>query len=110
MTKELADIIASNLKMARTALDLSQAALAERAQLSTGYLAMIELGNRTPSIDSLEALAKALGIGTYELLMPANTRGSEHTISAIYSIKTSIDEGITDIFRKYLPSLEENGD
>jgi transcriptional regulator with XRE-family HTH domain len=110
MTKRLAEIVAANIKNARSALGLSQAALAERAQLSTGHLAMIELCNRVPSIDSLEALSQALGIETYELLMPAPLRDGEHTVSAIYSKSVAINKDIADIFRKYLPSLESNGD
>lgn len=110
MTKKLAEIIAANLKNARSALGLSQAALAERAHISTGHLAMIELCNRVPSLDSLEVLAQALGVEVYELLMPAKNRDEENTVSSLYSMTTSISRDMTDILRKYLPSLEGNGD
>ena len=49
---------------ARTALGMSQAELAERADVNAGYLSLVESGQRIPSPrwmrDVTEALAKAL--------------------------------------------------
>jgi transcriptional regulator with XRE-family HTH domain len=41
---------------------LSQHDLAERAKVSTSYVSMLERGLRSPPLDTIEALAKALGV------------------------------------------------
>ena len=52
----------------RFRLWLSQSALAERANLSRTYMTKLETGKGNPSIKTLAALAKALGVNITELL------------------------------------------
>lgn len=47
---------------------MSQAALAEAADLSRGYLIHLEAGQQDPTLGTLERLAKALGVPTSDLL------------------------------------------
>jgi transcriptional regulator with XRE-family HTH domain len=61
------EVLAKNLKENRRKLGITQPALAERADLSTHYLAMIEVARKFPTADVLERLADALGIAPYEL-------------------------------------------
>jgi len=56
-----------NIKEKRRILGLSQAALAERVNTSTHYIAMIELERKTPSLYMLERIAEALQIDPSEL-------------------------------------------
>ena len=60
-------LIAFNMKEKRRILGISQAALAERISTSTHYIAMIELGRKTPSLLMLERIAAALEIDPPEL-------------------------------------------
>ena len=60
-------ILAQNLKENRRKLGITQSILAERAGLSTHYLAMIELARKFPTADVLDRLAIALEINPYEL-------------------------------------------
>jgi transcriptional regulator with XRE-family HTH domain len=46
----------------------SQARLAKEARVSAGYVALIELGQRTPSLATLKKLARALEVDVAELL------------------------------------------
>ena len=48
------------LKKLREAKGMSQAALAEKADLSRGYLIRLEAGRQDPTLRTLERLAKAL--------------------------------------------------
>ena len=47
---------------------LSQEALAAKAGLSVSYISMLERGQRTPPLDTLESLAKALSVSATSLL------------------------------------------
>lgn len=51
----------------RRELDLSQEELAERAGLHRNYISDIERGDRNPSIENVEKLAKALDLKVSEL-------------------------------------------
>ena len=58
----------SAIRRRREALNLSQEALAERAQLHRTYISLIERGSRAASIETVMKLAKALGTTGSELL------------------------------------------
>lgn len=60
--------LARNLKRSRLALGLSQESLAERAGLHRNYVGCIERNEKNVSLDSLESLAKALGVSPEELI------------------------------------------
>ncbi len=60
--------VAENLKAQRARKKLSQEAVAAKAGLSVSYISMLERGQRTPPLDTLESLAKALSISATSLL------------------------------------------
>lgn len=62
--------LAAAMKRLRAHTKLSQAALAERAGLSTQHIAALEQGRKDPSLGTLDALARALGVSTAELFVP----------------------------------------
>jgi transcriptional regulator with XRE-family HTH domain len=64
----LADKFATNLKSERKRRKFSQEGLAHKAGLSVSYISMLERGQRTPPLDTLEQLAKALSINALNLL------------------------------------------
>jgi len=68
---KLKQLLRFNLRQKRRKLALSQAKLAEKANASTQYIAMIEQGRKFPSPEMLERLAIALEIDTLELFSPA---------------------------------------
>jgi transcriptional regulator with XRE-family HTH domain len=66
------EVLARNLKINRLKLGLTQEKLSEKAEISTHYLAMIELAKKFPSADMLERLATALEVEPHELFyMPS---------------------------------------
>jgi transcriptional regulator with XRE-family HTH domain len=67
------EVLAQNLKKNRRKCGMSQAKLAEMAELSTQYVAMIELSRKFPSSETLERLAAALNIETHELFAVSPT-------------------------------------
>jgi transcriptional regulator with XRE-family HTH domain len=102
MTAELAKIISINIKTARSILKYSQAELAERSNLSTSYLAMIELGKRSPSLASLEALAKALQLEVFELLMPPDQILPKASATTLYNLQTQLEKNMRDAIKNVL--------
>lgn len=62
------------LKELRTSADLSQDALAEKADLDRTYISFLERGERQPSLSTLISLASALQIETFELVRRATSR------------------------------------
>ena len=47
---------------------MSQQAVAKKARVSVSYVSMLERGERTPPLETLEVLAKALGVSPLYLL------------------------------------------
>jgi transcriptional regulator with XRE-family HTH domain len=64
----LSAIVGPNLKAARIRTKLSQEQLAAKAELSVSYISMLERGERTPPLETLETLARALAISPVALL------------------------------------------
>ena len=58
----------SAIRRRREALNLSQEALAERAELHRTYISLLERGSRAASIETVMKLAEALGTTGSELL------------------------------------------
>jgi len=71
------EILSKNLRENRLKLGLTQAELAERAGISTNFVAMIELKHKFPTPETLDRLSNALDINTHELF---TTSGSPENI------------------------------
>ena len=63
----LKEIFVQNLRKYRRERGLSQMTLAELCGTSTSYIGQIEIGNRFPSLEMTEKIAKALKIKPYLL-------------------------------------------
>jgi len=61
------EILAANLRENRRKLRMTQEELAEKAGVSTHYIAMIETCKKYPKPDMLEQIARTLGIPPYKL-------------------------------------------
>lgn len=60
--KERRQAIGQRVRDCRNALGLTQDAVAERADLAEATLRAVEAGRRGPSVDSITAIANALGV------------------------------------------------
>jgi len=65
--KGIKEVLALNLKINRLKQGLTQDKLAEKAGISTHYLAMVELARKFPSAGMIERLAAALDTEPHEL-------------------------------------------
>ena len=60
--------LGKRIQAQRKALNLTQAALAERAKLDTAYFSQVERGIKLPSLEALDRIAKALKVAPGALL------------------------------------------
>jgi transcriptional regulator with XRE-family HTH domain len=67
---------AHHVKVARLARGWSQADLAKRVGLSVGAIQGLELGKKSPTVRTLDAIAEALGVQTWTLLVPRTASGT----------------------------------
>ena len=97
---DLRKVLASNLKLYRKTLGMSQAKFAEMANITDNYVALIETGKRFPSINILERLANALNKDTIELFSIKTIKKSKKE-----EIKTAI---LSDIDKILMNRLNES--
>jgi transcriptional regulator with XRE-family HTH domain len=120
MTK-LREILAFNMKEKRRILGISQAKLAEKADTSTQYVAMIELEKKFPSPEMLERLAVALEIDPTELFsMPPSPAGTLRKLhqevladieqAAAAAVEKAAKEAVQKVIAEHLKKLEKKGD
>lgn len=69
---KLNEIFGNNVKYFRFKKKYSQEQLALLANLSVTYISQLELGQHTPSFDSLDSLAKALDVEPYDFFVKRN--------------------------------------
>jgi len=92
--KGIKEVLALNLKLNRLKLGLTQENLAEKAQISTHYLAMVELARKFPSAVMLERLAAALEIEPHELFyMPGLAEKALENVQK--SVITAIEQKLS---------------
>jgi transcriptional regulator with XRE-family HTH domain len=64
----IAKNFATNLTRIRAEKEITQQELAKKAGLSVSYISMLEREQRTPPLDTLEVVAKGLGVDPLALL------------------------------------------
>jgi transcriptional regulator with XRE-family HTH domain len=64
----LAEKFSSNMKHERQRRKLSQSQLSRKAGVSTSYVSMLERNQRTPPLETLERIARALHVPATKLL------------------------------------------
>ncbi|MCL2599700.1 MAG: helix-turn-helix domain-containing protein [Treponema sp.] len=97
----LRDILANNLRENRKKGGITQSKLAEKAGVSTQYIAMIELSRQFPTPEVLERIAGALGIEAHELFsVPPSPESSMERLHQ--DIIREVREVIAEVLEKAL--------
>lgn len=68
-------VFARNLRRARRLKDVTQESLATDAGVPRAYLSRVERGTINISMDSADALARAIGVPLHDLVDPAKFTG-----------------------------------
>jgi transcriptional regulator with XRE-family HTH domain len=97
-------ILGKNIKFLRSDRGLTQAVLAEKADISVIFLSSIERGTKFPNPDILARIAKALEVEAFELfkgdLVPSDSKELVTHLSKEITSKVNI--ALEDIFKQYL--------
>ncbi|MDR3301697.1 MAG: helix-turn-helix domain-containing protein [Spirochaetaceae bacterium] len=97
---KLRTLLGQNIKLFRSARQISQAVLAEEADISIPFLSEIERGQKWPQPDNLAKIALALNVEVYDLFKPEKliTRDVQGIISKLTNDITKLaNESITQI-------------
>lgn len=104
-------LLAFNIKQYRRKLGISQAKLAEKANASTQYIAMIELEKKFPSPEMLERLAFALEIDSLELFtslpLPSESLKNLQNI-VIIDLEKALTKSINKTVRETVSTVINN--
>ncbi|MCF7914017.1 MAG: helix-turn-helix transcriptional regulator [Spirochaetaceae bacterium] len=104
MTK-VQELLVVNLKRARYNKGLSQMKLAERANLSLGFIGDIESGKKFPSANSIQKIVDSLKIQPFELFIDIHDSHLNCPLSKLRCVQTElvgkIDEEISQTLNKH---------
>ena len=97
-------IVGSRLRALRESHNWSQERLGKAAGLGAKYIGTIERGEKSPSFEAIEKLAKALGVECFEMFVPLNrsTDSVHHQIKSLLSDPGRIDASHVEDFLRTL--------
>ncbi|GHU71137.1 hypothetical protein FACS189450_06690 [Spirochaetia bacterium] len=95
------EIFAQNLKINRRKCGFSQEKLAEKAEVSTHYIAILEIARSFPASDVLERIAEALGVEIYELFLDPLSSNQEFML---------LRQGIKDDMKQLCDEVKQTVD
>jgi transcriptional regulator with XRE-family HTH domain len=102
--QEIKDIFGRNVKHFRFHRQLSQSALAEKADISVTFLSNIERGKMFPKVETLSRLTESLGVEVFELfrtdIVPKNQEKVMVRLSE--DLKGTIISALDGVFKQYL--------
>jgi transcriptional regulator with XRE-family HTH domain len=100
--KAVKAILGANVKFLRLRKGLTQAVLAEKAEISVIFLSSIERGTKYPKAETVARLAKVLGVEVFELFtrkeIPAHKAMIDHLSN---DIKKNVITLLDNIFKQY---------
>jgi len=106
----LKEVLAANIKENRRKKGLTQEKLAEKANISLHYLAILELARKFPSGEMLERLAQALEIEPCELFSYVSERNELEQLRQDIKddIKNTYEEKLEQAITEALKRFKDN--
>ena len=102
---ELRKTVGENIKRYRKASKLTQMALAEKANLSVGYLCDLESGKKWGTPETISRLSIALNIQPFQLFLTEvkinNFPPAADLLQLYNDLKQNIDKEFTKLLNKY---------
>jgi transcriptional regulator with XRE-family HTH domain len=101
-TQEIKDILGKNIKHFRFYRQLSQAELAEKADISVTFLSNIERGKMFPKAETLSRLTESLDVEVFELFQTAREDRAEMVNRLSEDITKNVKLAMLEVFAQYL--------
>ena len=92
---EIAEVLGKNIRSLRKNSGWTQEKLAEKADISVPFMTQIELARKTPSLDVIEAIAKALGV-SYAQLFKVEISEDKDIAFRLHLLESDLVNCITD--------------
>jgi transcriptional regulator with XRE-family HTH domain len=101
-------LLVRNMKRYRILLGISQAELAERAGISSGYVGEVEMGRKFPSPEKLESIAHVLGLRPFRLLMGPEDVTDAMGPDAVYETAEKLKKRLSDEIDDFVQEADPN--
>ena len=103
-TQEIKDILGKNIKYYRFHRQLSQSALAEKADISITFLSNIERGKMFPKAETLSRLTKSLNVTVFELFRSDLVSETDKEMINRFSedIAKNVNLALSEVFKVYI--------
>jgi transcriptional regulator with XRE-family HTH domain len=102
--KDIKSILGKNIKSFRSRKGLTQAVLAEKADISIIFLSSIERGAKFPKAETIAKIANVFEVEAFELfkgdLVPSDDKELVTNLSK--DITGKVNTALEDIFKQYL--------
>jgi len=106
--ERLGEIFAHNLKEKRRKCGISQAQLAEKVDVSTHHIGMIEIARNYPTMELVERIANALDIEVYELFI--NPLSTHEELERLYkTVAIDIERVVAEAVEKVIADKYATG-
>jgi transcriptional regulator with XRE-family HTH domain len=101
--QELRAILGKGIRFYRQQRQLSQAALAEKADISITFLSNIERGIKYPTSDTLSAISNVLGVEVFELFRHDHTPVENRVLFERFKvdITKNVMETLETVYKAY---------
>jgi transcriptional regulator with XRE-family HTH domain len=103
--QELRVLLGKGIRFYRQQRQLSQAALAEKADISITFLSNIERGVKYPTSDTLSAIANGLNVEVYELFRHDHSPAKHRSLFERFKI--DITKNVFETLEKVYKAYEE---
>ena len=103
-TQEIKDILGRNIKYYRFHRQLSQSALAEKANISVTFLSNIERGKMFPKAETLSRITESLDVAVIELFRANLITEDDREVMNRFSsdITKNINLALDEVIRQYM--------
>ena len=102
--QEIKNLLGKNIKYFRFHKQISQSALAEKADISVTFLSNIERGKMFPKVETLSRITKSLNVEVFELfradLVPEDSKAMINRLSE--DITKNVNLAMAEVFKQYL--------
>ena len=101
--QELRLILGKGIRFFRQQRKMSQAALAEKADISITFLSNIERGVKYPTSETLSAIANGLGVEVFELFRHDHSPTQKRSLFERFKkdISKNVNETLETVYKAY---------